>query len=97
MHPRLMINRRRRKDETRGIVIDVGLRLRRSLTYWAEVSADMSVLLVHIGMQPMIRRYMNGQLLVDATGVPACRALLISPSAQFTDRGDGRNPGSCID
>ncbi len=72
-----------------GIVIDVGLRLRRSPSYWAEVSADTSVLLVHIGMQPMIRRYTNGQLLVDATGVPACRALLISPSAQFTDQGDG--------
>ena len=58
-------------------------------SYWAEVSADTSVLLVHIGMQPMIRRYTNGQLLVDATGVPACRAVLISPSAQFTDQGDG--------
>jgi hypothetical protein len=72
-----------------GIVVDVGCRLRASRAYWAEVSAETSVLLVHIGMDPMIRRYTNGQLVLEATGVKACRVLLIKPSTKFTDLDDG--------
>jgi hypothetical protein len=73
-----------------GIVVDVGCRLRASPSYWPEVSAKTSVLLVHVGKDPMIRRYANGQLLVDATGVQACRALLsTTPSARFTELDDG--------
>ena len=72
-----------------GIVVDVGCRLRRSRAYWPEVSAETSVLLVHIGMNPVIRRYTNGQLVFEATGVQACRDLLIKPSAKLTDLDDG--------
>lgn len=72
-----------------GIVVDIGCRLRASRAYWPEVSAGTSVLLVHIGMTPMLRRYTNGQLMVEAAGVPACRLLLMRPSAKFTDLEDG--------
>jgi len=72
-----------------GIVVDVGCRLRASRAYWPEVSAETTVLLVHIGMDPMIRRYTNGQLVTDATGVQACRALLTTPSTKFTELDDG--------
>jgi hypothetical protein len=72
-----------------GIVIDVGCRLRASRAYWPEVSAETSVLLVHIGMDPMIRRYTRGQLVFEAKGVQACRDLLINPPAKVTNLDHG--------
>jgi hypothetical protein len=68
-----------------GIVVDGGMRLRRSPTYQAEVSAGTMALLVHIADEPMIRRYVDGQLVSEATGVAACRAHLVSALPQFKD------------
>jgi hypothetical protein len=69
-----------------GIVIDVGHRLRNDAFYWREVSSGTSVLLVHLGGTPMLRRYVDGQLVAEAEGIVACRALLTTtPSAHLED------------
>lgn len=67
-----------------GIVFDVGHRLRGFASYWREVSVGTSALLVHLGDDPLFRRYVNGELVTEAEGIAACRALITTtPSARF--------------
>jgi hypothetical protein len=65
--------------------------------YWREVSAGTSALLVHLGRTPMLRRYVDGQLVGEAEGIAACRALLkTTPSAHFADLEDGENVAQAL-